>query len=97
MEKQRSKTCTDQGNLDGKSLTVKISVDQNRYQDRCSEHRKHMLKSEKQHPRDPQSPGIFDRSIFFVHSVPPQDILIYSIFTRIPFLTSFVNEIFIFF
>ena len=56
-----------------------------------------MLKSEKQHSRDPQSPGIFDRSIFFVHSVPPQDILIYSIFTRIPFLTSFVNEIFIFF
>lgn len=33
MEKQGSKACTDQSYLDGKSLTVEVGVDQNRYQD----------------------------------------------------------------
>ena len=74
MEKQGSKACTDQSYLDGKSLTVEVGVDQNRYQDCCSEHRKHVLKSKKQHPRYSQGPGIFDRCIFFVHDVPPQNI-----------------------
>ena len=31
MEKQGSKACTDQSYLDGKSLTVEVGVDQNRF------------------------------------------------------------------
>ena len=36
-------------------------------------HKKKIV-SEKQHPRYSQGTGIFDRCIFFVHDVPPQNI-----------------------
>ena len=58
MEKQRTESREEQSDLNGKSFTVKVRVDQDRYQHCCPEHGKEMLQSENKHFWHTQLPGV---------------------------------------
>ena len=64
MEEQRANARKEQCDLDGKPFTVEIGIDQDRDQDRSTEHSEHVLQAENEHFRHSELFRVVDGSIF---------------------------------
>ena len=64
MEEQRANARKEQCDLDGEPFTVEIGIDQDRDQDRGTEHSEHVLQAENEHFRHPEPFRVVDGSIF---------------------------------
>ena len=61
MEKQCAKSSAEQGNLNrqaARQFTTEVVIYQDRHQDRCAKHGKHMLDAKQQHFGDAKLPGV---------------------------------------
>ena len=70
MEKQRSETGTEERHLNGEHLAgaSKVAIYQDRNENGCSEHGKHVLQTKQQHFRNTQNFGIPNDVFLLIHT-----------------------------